>query len=211
MRFCTFLTVAFLFAFQLNSQTTTSYEISFENAVHHEAQVKISLKELNQGALRLRMSRSSPGRYAVHEFAKNVYNLKASDENGKALQVKRSAPNEWSVENHTGTVIVRYILFANHGDGTYAQIDETHAHLNVPATFIYPPDYSDRPVGLKINAREDLNWKTATQLKLEKDGLYYAPNLYYFMDSPIEVSKLYCRFRRRRIDHSVCLASGKRI
>ena len=188
MRFFTFLTVAFLFAFQLNSQTTTSYDISFENAVHHEALVKISLKELNEGPLRLRMSRSSPGRYAVHEFAKNVYNLKASDEDGKALQVKRTAPNEWSVENHKGTVIVSYILFANHGDGTYAQIDETHAHLNVPATFIYPPDYSNRPVELKINAREDLNWKTATQLKLQEDGLYFAPDLYYFMDSPIEVS-----------------------
>ena len=54
---------------------TNTYEISFENAVHHEALVKASFTGIVQDTLALRMSRTSPGRYALHEFAKNVYDF----------------------------------------------------------------------------------------------------------------------------------------
>ncbi len=48
------------------------YEVSFPNVVHHEAEISISFADLPAVPLELRMSRSSPGRYALHEFAKNV-------------------------------------------------------------------------------------------------------------------------------------------
>ena len=79
-------------------------------------------------------------------------------------------------------------MFANHGDGTYSQVDETHAHLNIPATFMFAPAYRKNPVQIKIHPRKDLNWKVATQLKPLTENEYYAPDLDYFMDSPIEIS-----------------------
>ena len=42
------------------------YEIAFPNAVHHEAEVKATFAGIPAGPLELRMSRSSPGRYALH-------------------------------------------------------------------------------------------------------------------------------------------------
>lgn len=186
-------TLLSLFAFLLWSaflyaQDKITYQISFENAVHHEANITILFSDLPAGDLRIRMSRSSPGRYAVHEFAKNVYGFSAHDGEGNSLAVSRPNPHEWIVSGHTGTVTVSYTLFANHGDGTYSQIDETHAHLNIPATFAYAPDYDDIPIEIEVNPRDDLSWKVATQLKPLGENRFYAPDLQYFMDSPIEVS-----------------------
>lgn len=167
---------------------TNSYSISFENAVHHEAKVNASFPALKDKSIKLRMSRSSPGRYALHEFAKNVYGFKATDSKGNELTVKRPDPYSWIISNHDGTVNVEYILYADRGDGTYSQVDETHAHLNMPATFIYAEDYQHRPIEVNFDVREDLNWKVATQLEEVSSTKYAAPDLYYFMDSPTEIS-----------------------
>src|SRR5689334_8453444 len=86
------------------AQTFNEYEISFENAVHHEASVKLTFNNLKNDVLEVRMSRSSPGRYAVHEFAKNVYNVKAFDSQGKPLTVTRPDPYQWNVAGHDGVV-----------------------------------------------------------------------------------------------------------
>jgi predicted metalloprotease with PDZ domain len=176
-----------LFATGLFAQTNT-YSISFENAVHHEASVMSNFPDIKTDTLEIRMSRTSPGRYAVHEFAKNVYDFKATDSNGNPLNVYRKDPYSWFVFGHKGTVNITYTLFANRGDGTYAQVDETHAHLNIPATFMYAPALSERKIEVDFKVREDLEWKVATQLPLVSGTTYSAPNLHYFMDSPAEIS-----------------------
>jgi len=84
--------------------------------------------------------------------------------------------------------VVKYTLFGDRGDGTYSQIDETHAHLNIPATFIFAIGLEHRPVNVKFIPREDLGWKVATQLKPLANNTFYAPGLDYFMDSPTEIS-----------------------
>lgn len=178
------------------AQISSKYTISFENAVHHEATVKAIFSNLKSDEAIFAMSRSSPGRYALHEFPKNVYNVTVTDGSGKDLKVERPDPYSWSVRDHNGTIKVKYTVFGNHGDGTYAQIDETHAHLNTPATFIYAPELMDQEIEVKIDVREDLNWKIATQLKHVKNHTYYAKDFQYFMDSPIEVSN----YRERSFD-----------
>ncbi|MEP2236771.1 MAG: peptidase M61, partial [Maribacter sp.] len=145
MRYLLFILLFTLHAVQLIAQTN-SYTISFENAVHHEANISATFPEITSDTLSLRMSRTSPGRYALHEFAKNVYNFTATDANGNALKVSRKNPYEWKVYGHDGTVKIEYILFANRADGTYSQINETNAHLNIPATFMYAPDLSKRDI-----------------------------------------------------------------
>ncbi|WP_446051571.1 M61 family metallopeptidase [Zobellia laminariae] len=184
----------FYFSFFLSITTsilfaqTNNYEISFENAVHHETVVKGTFPELEIDTVTFRMSRSSPGRYALHEFAKNVYSFKATDSKGNILEVLRPDPYSWNVIGHDGTIEISYTLFANRGGGTYSQVDETHAHLNIPATFMYAPTLKDRKIEVDFKIREDLGWKVATQLPLVSGTTYSAPNLYYFMDSPTEIS-----------------------
>ena len=182
------LWIAFLFIGLSLQAQTNAYTISFDNAVHHEAVVKATFPEVKSKTLRVQMSRSSPGRYAIHEFAKNVYGFKATNGAGEPLEVKRDDPYSWIITNTDGIINIEYILFANRGGGTYSQVDLTHAHLNMPATFMYAEALQERPIEITFNAREDLGWKVATQLKHEEGNTFTAPNLYYFMDSPSEIS-----------------------
>jgi predicted metalloprotease with PDZ domain len=185
-----FLLISLSFFIYKNStaQISSSYTVSFENAVHHEAQIQATFSNLKTDEVEFRMCRSSPGRYALHEFTKNVYNVEVTDSKGKVLKTTRPNPYAWRITGHDGTINVNYILFANHGDGTYAQVDETHAHLNGPATFMFVPDLSEEGFELTFKVRDDLNWKIATQLKHKSGNTYYASNLQYLMDSPIEIS-----------------------
>jgi predicted metalloprotease with PDZ domain len=73
------------------------YEISFPNLVHHEAEISITFTGVPSQPLEVRMSRSSPGRYALHEFAKNVYSVEATDGSGRPLRVTRPNAHQWDV------------------------------------------------------------------------------------------------------------------
>lgn len=185
--------VILCFSSKFQAQVSTRYTITFDNAIHHEAHIKATFSNLKWDEVEFRMSRSSPGRYALHEFAKNVYQVVVTDGKGKELKTTRPDPYSWQVIGHDGTINVSYTLFANHGDGTYAQVDETHAHLNAPATFMFVPKLADQEFEVTINVREDLNWKIATQLKHVEGNTYYAKDLQYLMDSPTEISN----FRKR--------------
>ena len=171
-----------------HAQQEISYEVSFPNAIHHEAQISMTIPNVPAGPLKVRMSRSSPGRYATHEFGKNVYNLKAFDANGKALALNQPEGDVYEIPVHGPTVKVTYTLFGNWIDGTYAGFDETHAHMNIPATFAFPIGMDKRPRLVKFNYADKQNWKVATQLKPMGKDTYYAPNLQYFMDSPTEIA-----------------------
>lgn len=169
------------------SQVNT-YKISFSNAVHHEAKIEATFPKIKSQELTVRMSRTSPGRYALHEFAKNVYGFKAFNSEGKELEITRENPYSWTVKNTDGTVNIEYILYANRGDGTYSQVDASHAHLNIPATFMYSEELKDRDIELQIDLQDQPDWKIATQLEKINENTFKAPDLYYFMDSPIEIS-----------------------
>ena len=181
-------------ALSLAAADTVRYEISFPNAVHHEAQVTATFKLPVGRPLEVRMSRSSPGRYALHEFAKNVYGVSATDGRGRPVRVTRKDSYQWTVAGHDGTVKFSYTIFADRGDGTYAQFDLTHAHMNMPAVFAWAVGSDASPVSLKIAPPEGSHWQVATQLIPTRDPFVFkAPDLQYFMDSPTEVSNFVWR------------------
>lgn len=173
----------------LYAQNQAEYEIAFSNAVHHEAEITVTLRELPPVTLELRMSRSSPGRYALHEFGKNVYSVKACNGRGQTLAISRPDPYQWDITGHDGEVKVTYTLFADHASGTYSGIDETHAHLNMPATFLWARGLRDRAIQITIEIPTGSNWRAATQLEpTGRPNVFRAPNLDYFLDSPVELS-----------------------
>lgn len=168
---------------------TIRYDVSFPNASRHEAEIRVAYTQLPAGPLELRMSRSSPGRYALHEFGKNVYNVRAMDGSGRNLEVTRPNPHQWNVAGHDGSVSVSYTLFGDHADGTYTGIDVTHAHMNMPATFMWARNTGDRPIAITIRVPAESGWRVATQLRPTAEPYrYVAPHLQYFLDSPTEVS-----------------------
>lgn len=164
------------------------YDLRFDNAAHREARITVTYRGLEPGPVRFRMSRSSPGRYAIHEFAKNVYSVSAVDGAGRPLTLERTDPYGWIVPTHDGTVTVAYTLWADRGDGTYAQIDTSHARLNAPASLMWAEGHDDRPARVRFH-RPNPAWKIATQLAPTNDpDVFTAPDFQYLMDSPMELS-----------------------
>lgn len=164
------------------------YSVSFPNAVHHEAEIVMFVPQAPDGNFKVRMSRSSAGRYATHEFGKNVYNVTATDVKGKVLPIKQIEGDVYEVGSHPETVKISYTLFANLTDGTYAGIDASHAHLNMPAAFMWIPGQEKRPIQFEFNDLDKYGWRVASQLKREGGKVYSAPDMQYMMDSPTELS-----------------------
>jgi predicted metalloprotease with PDZ domain len=191
-----FVAIVCLFAspFSALAQAPISYQLSFPEREHHLMQVEAIFADVPEGALNLRMSRSSPGRYSLHEFAKNVFDVRVTDASGKALTVTRPNPHEWDVTGHSGTVRVSYKVFGDRLDGTYLAVDASHAHINMPAAIMWARGLERRTIRLHFERPPGSSWKVATQLLSGADNFSFtAPNLQYLMDSPTELSNFSLR------------------
>lgn len=172
------------------AQAPVIYRVSFPAPQHHYAEVDITFADLPSGVLELRMSRSSPGRYALHEFAKNVFDVRVYDAAGKELATVRPNPHQWNVPQHPDRVRVVYKVFGNRVDGTYLAIDASHAHMNMPATLMWARGLDARPIQVTFVPPPGSAWKPATQLfATGEPWTFTAPNLQYLMDSPTELSR----------------------
>jgi len=127
------------------AQAPIAYRLSFPEREHRVMDVEMTFSDLPAGPLQLRMSRSSPGRYALHDFAKNVFELQATDANGTPLTVTRPNPHAWDITSHGPSVRVRYQIFGDWIDGTYLAVDSTHAHVNMPAALMWARGLESRP------------------------------------------------------------------
>lgn len=187
-----FLLILFvLSALRVSAQSDrhVSYDVSFPNAVHHEARISVTLTGITNNPVIFWMSRSSPGRYSLHEFAKNVYNISAVDNLGHPLKITRPNSSTWAVHGTGGTVHLTYTLYGDRTDGTYVGIDQTHAHLNMPAAFMWAVGFDDAPIRIRFQIPQGSGWKVATQLKpTSNPTVFTAPDRQYFMDSPTELS-----------------------
>lgn len=182
--------LAFLFI-RISLAQTIRYELSFPNAIHHEAQISLTVSQLPKQPAVFRMSRSSPGRYATHEFGKNVYDVKAFDEQNQPLGITRTEGDVYTVPTHAGTVKVTYTIYGNYPDGTYMGIDPQSIHLNMPATFMWIKGFDQRPIEVKFDLPSENMGVVATQLVPTADRhTFTAPGLQYFMDSPVKIGKL---------------------
>ncbi|WP_375562658.1 M61 family metallopeptidase [Bernardetia sp. OM2101] len=198
--------------------TKVAYHFDFSNRVHHTAKVTISVpKAPKDEPLKLRMSRSSAGRYALHEFAKNVYSVNAFDAKGNKLEIVRTSPYTWNIPKASDNMKVEYTLFADYADGTYSGINTIQVHLNAPATYLLVDNFYDEnfekdasirknkedkdaqtikvtfslPQNNSFKDNNDEKWTVATQLSQINDSTFYAPNYYYLLDAPVLIGNLF--------------------
>ena len=178
----------------IEAASPISYRFSFPEPQHRWMQVEASFTDLGSAPLELRMSRSSPGRYSLHDFAKNVYDVHAFAAGGRELPTERPDPYGWRNDGHGGSVTVKYKVYGDRVDGTYLAVDETHAHINMPAAIMWARGLDDRPSAITFVQPAGAQWRVATQLKAGTSPLEFtAPNLQYLMDSPSEFGPVVIR------------------
>ncbi len=171
------------------SAQEVGYRVVLASPEHRWMEVEVTFSHLPAGTLQVRMSRTSPGRYALHEFAKNVFDVRVRDGKGCSLRAAQPNLHQWDVEGHDGTVVVTYRVYGDRIDGTYLAVDSTHAHINMPAALMWARGLEMRPARVRFEPPAGKNWRVATQLIPTDDPFTFtAPNLQYLMDSPTEVS-----------------------
>jgi predicted metalloprotease with PDZ domain len=170
------------------AEPVVSYRFSFPEPEHRWMLVEAIFTELPvDTALDVRMSRASPGRYALHDFAKNVYDVDARSGGGQPVEIVREDPHGWRVTGHDGTVRFRYKVYGDSVDGTYLAVDPTHAHINMPAVIVWGRGLEERPARVTFEQPEGRQWQVVTQLFPGEHPLEFAaPNLQYLLDSPVE-------------------------
>jgi predicted metalloprotease with PDZ domain len=165
------------------------YRVMLASPERRIVDVEATFSGVAAAPLQVRMSRTSPGRYALHEFAKNVFDVRVRDGRGKALAAGRPNLHQWDVAGHDGTVVLSYRVYGDRVDGTYLGIDSTHAHLNIPAVLMWAHGLENRPARVRFEPPAGREWRVATQLLPTSDPYTFtAPNLQYLMDSPTELS-----------------------
>ncbi len=171
------------------AQAPVAYRVSFPAPEHRWMQVEVTFADVPAGPLEVRMSRSSPGRYALHEFAKNVFDVQVKDGRGRPLVAQRPNLHQWTVVGHDGTVVVSYRVFGDRTDGTYLSVDATHGHMNMPAALMWARGLEQRAARVEFVPPAGKTWNVATQLfPTGNPYVFTAPNHQYLMDSPTEVS-----------------------
>ena len=139
------------------------YDISFPSAAHHEAVVSATFTALPPGPVNIRMARSSTGRYALTEYAKNVCSVTAVSGAGKSLPVVHVDPYSWTVSGHDGTVTLRYMVFANVGNGTFSGFNADQRAHSAAGHVCLREVAQARPIRVTFH-RPDPSWTIATQL-----------------------------------------------
>jgi predicted metalloprotease with PDZ domain len=181
-------------AASFGAEAPIRYRFSFPEPQHRWMQVEATFTQLPSAPLELRVSRSSPGRYALHDFAKNVYDVQAFSDQGREIAMTRSDPYGWTVAAHEGVVTVKYKVFGDYLDGTYLAIDSTHAHINMPAVIMWARGLDERAVTVSFDPPSGKRWQVATQLQPGATAFEFnAPNLQYLMDSPVEIGPISIR------------------
>ncbi len=166
-----------------------SYHLRLARPNTHLVEVEIDVARITGSSLDFSIPAWSPGRYAIYDFAKNVQQFEASTAGGESLAWTQPDLYTWRVEarNAGGAVRVRYKVYANDLNGSFSQVDPTHANLNGPSIYMYVVGHKPDPIHLTVEAPR--GWKVVSGFSLSTDQReFLAPNYDILADTPVEIS-----------------------
>ena len=165
------------------------YHLRIVRPSTHLAEVEIDARGVHAPTLDFVLPAWSPGRYAIYDFAKNVQEFEASGADGRTISWSQRDKQTWRVEAGAagGEIRVHYRAFGNDLNGSFSQIDSTHANLNGASVFMYVDGHKPDRIHLQVEAPG--GWKVVSGFSLSTDQRAFdAPNYDRLIDTPIEIS-----------------------
>jgi len=185
------------------------FEVSFSEVQAHYIQVKMSIGNLSQPYVDLKMPVWSPGSYLIREYAKNVERFRSTDINGNVIPFQKIAKNTWRIPSEAlDRIEVIYSVYGFEVSVRTNFFDSDHAFIVPTATFLHIADYINIPSRIKIKLKD--SWKKiSTGLEeIEKDT-FYAPNFDVLYDTPIEVGNQdIWKFQAAGVEHECAMVGG---
>ncbi len=190
-----------------------AYSVHMSKPQNHYFEVEMSISQINQKSLIVKLPVWAPGSYLVREFSKNINLVHAFNEQGKELEIIKTAKNAWQI-NTTGikSLKVRYEVYSFELSVRTSFLDLTHGYISGPGIFMYVDNFKDTKGILKIFPFEKFK-KINTALPiapLELQGDAYQAfefeNYDQLVDCPIEIgNQVVFEFNAAGVKHTVAM------
>lgn len=165
------------------------YQLALVRPSTHLVEIEIVAANVTAAELDFVLPAWSPGRYAIYDFAKNVQEFEALDAEGRPLPWEKTDKQTWRVENRNGAgeIRARYKVFANDLNGSFSQLDTSHANLNGASIYMYVAGHKPDPLTLTVGA--PAGWKVISGFSLStEEKIFEAPSYDRLIDTTMEIS-----------------------
>ncbi len=127
--------------------------------------------------------------YQVRDFAHHVREVRARDAAGAPLPTTKGDKLTWRV-SASGTVVLEYSSFWNEPGPFAAQVDDSHAFLNLAMVLFYIPTRREEDVVVTF-ADFPAEWQIAVALPAGSSGRQFRAASYdALVDAPVEIGRL---------------------
>ena len=161
--------------------TPVRYAVDLRDRARHLVTVTMAVPDDVAGPVELVMPTWTPGSYVMRDYVHHVQQVHARDDLGHRLPVVANSHTSWTVDA-PGPFTVTWELYANSMTVRTNHVDDHHALLVAPATFITISGVRDRAHRVCFDAGEVVHGMLA------RDGDdHVAPTLDLLMDAAFEV------------------------
>ncbi len=186
---CRLVLLAAVFLPTLPSQATIRYAVSVRQPEQHIFHVTMTIPEVrNQVTVQIPAWNAL---YQIRDFAAHVAAVRATDEAAGVLAVVKLDKQTWQITGQ-GAITVHYASYWDEPGPFGAQLNSSHAFLNLALVLFYVPDRRDEDVHIVFDDLPSA-WQVAVALRWEKAaagrgaGAYLAPSYDALVDAPVEM------------------------
>ncbi|MDB5262407.1 MAG: peptidase [Adhaeribacter sp.] len=184
-----------------------AYTVSMPEPQTHFFEVEMTLTDMKQRHLDLKMATWTPGSYLIREYARHVEGFSAVAGN-QPLKAEKINKNTWRIyANNAREIKVKYKVYAFELTVRTNFLDQSHGYINGAALFLYP----DKKLNLAstVTIRPYPQWKeisTGLQPVAGDKWVLHAPNYDILADSPIEIgNQEIFTFQAAGVPHTVAI------
>lgn len=143
-----------------------TYRISVPRPRDHLIHVTLEVPTAGRGApLVVAMPAWCPGSYLIRDYARFVRDLVAHDPDGRPRAITKLDKATWAVDvGDAPTITLGYAVFGHELSVRTNHVDDGHAFVHGPATFLYPVDGRAWPCAIEVVGPPGRGWAIATPL-----------------------------------------------
>ncbi|MCP4122506.1 MAG: M61 family metallopeptidase [Bacteroidetes bacterium] len=168
---------------------TIKYKVSFPQPHDHLIHVEMTIGNIDDIHIDLKLPVWTPGSYLVREYAQHLEAIDAFDDKGKKLHIRKRDKNTWLLPTAgRSSAVVKYRIYAYDLTVRTNFVDAEHATVIGAATFLYVDGQRDRPATIRFEPSK--TWKDiATPMPLKGKSKWIRTASCYdeIVDSPIQI------------------------
>jgi predicted metalloprotease with PDZ domain len=180
------LLIVFFLTIHVTAQNI-SYKLSMSNPHTHYFEVEMTIENLKQPYIDVKMPTWAPGSYLIREFSKSVEDFNVTSE-GKIIPFEIISKNTWRIEsNDASKMTITYKVYAFEMSVRTSFLDESHGYVNGTSIFMYVESLKNTKHKLQVIPHKDWKKVSVALPKIGEPFIYEAADYDVLVDSPIEI------------------------